>query len=305
MDGSADLDSLSGIGIFVQVAQMRSFTAAARTLEVSSSAVGKSIARLEQRLGVRLFNRSTRSITLTAEGSLFLERCRRILGEVEAAELELSHLTSEPRGKLHISVPLQDGLMMPVLTEFMRCYPDIEMDIDLSDRMVDIIEEGFDAVIRTGTLQDSRLASRHLGDFRLLLVASPDYLHRNGVPAQPGDLAGHAGLLHKFPATGKIEPWPLRSADDAPIPSLKTAATCTTTQSLYHLAKQGMGIACLADFIVDDALQSGELCIVLEDFTINHGTFWMLWPTSQHASPKLRALIDFLKAHLLPASGRA
>ncbi|MCD5989210.1 MULTISPECIES: LysR family transcriptional regulator [Pseudomonas syringae group] len=297
------MDSLSGIGIFVQVAQTRSFTAAARTLEVSSSAVGKSIARLEQRLGVRLFHRSTRSITLTAEGTLFLERCRRILGEVEAAELELSHFTAEPRGKLHISVPLQDGLMMPVLTAFMRRYPDIELDIDLSDRMVDIIEEGFDAVVRTGTLQDSRLASRHLGDFRLMLVASPDYLQRYGVPLTPGDLAGHVGLLHKFPATGKIEPWPLRSVDGLLVPNPKKAATCTTTHSLYHLCKQGMGIAYLADFVVNEALQRGELQVVLEDFTLSHGTLWMLWPVSQHASPKLRALIDFLKEHLLPAGG--
>lgn len=265
--------------------------------------MGKSIARLEQRLGVRLFHRSTRSITLTAEGALFLERCRRILGEVEAAELELSHLTAEPRGKLHISVPLQDGLMMPVLSGFMRRYPDIELDIDLSDRMVDIIEEGFDAVIRTGTLQDSRLTSRHLGDFRLMLVASPEYLQTYGVPLQPGDLAGHIGLLHKFPATGKIEPWPLRSVDGSDVPSLKKAATCTTTQSLYHLAKEGMGIAYLADFVVNDALQSGELQVVLEDFTVGHGTLWMLWPASQHASPKLRALIDFLKERLLPVGG--
>jgi len=296
------MDSLSGIGIFVQVAETRSFTAAARVLEVSSSAVGKSIARLEKRLGVRLFHRSTRSITLTAEGALFLERCRRILGEVEAAELELSHLSGEPRGKLHISVPLQDGLMMPVLTEFMRRYPDIELDIDLSDRMVDIIEEGFDAVIRTGTLQDSRLASRHLGDFRLMLVASPDYLKTHGVPSTPGELEGHITLLHKFPATGKIEPWPLRTVDGVPLPSLKRAATCTTTQSLYYMARQGLGIAYLADFVVNQALQRGELQIVLEDFTLSHGTLWMLWPTSQHASPKLRALIDFLKAHLLPAA---
>lgn len=295
------MDSLSGIGIFVQVAETRSFTAAARILEVSSSAVGKSIARLEQRLGVRLFHRSTRSITLTAEGSLFLERCQRILGEVEAAQLELSHLSGEPRGRLHISVPLQDGLMMPVLMAFMRRYPDIEMDIDLSDRMVDIIEEGFDAVVRTGTLRDSRLTSRHLGDFRLHLVASPDYLQRFGTPLQPSDLAGHVGLLHKFPATGKVEPWPLRNVDDLPIPSLKKAATCTSVQSLYYLAKQGMGIAYLADFVVADALQKGELQVILDDFTLKHGTLWMLWPASQHASPKLRALIDFLKAHLLPA----
>lgn len=134
-----------------------------------------------------------------------------------------------------------------------------------------------------------------------MLVASPDYLKTYGVPSTPSDLAGHVGLLHKFPATGKIEPWPLRSVDGLPIHGLKKAATCTTTHSLYYMAIQGMGIAYLADFVVNDALQSGELQVVLEDFTLGRGTLWMLWPASQHASPKLRALIDFLIEHLLPA----
>jgi DNA-binding transcriptional LysR family regulator len=167
------MDSLSGITAFVQVAETRSFTEAGRLLEVSSSAIGKSVARMEQRLGVRLFHRSTRSVTLTAEGELFLERCRRILLEIEQAEIELSQLAEVPKGKLRISVPLQNTLIFPLLSGFMQAYPDIELDVDLSDRMVEVIEEGFDAVIRTGQPFDSRLMARKLGEYKLELVASP------------------------------------------------------------------------------------------------------------------------------------
>jgi len=293
------MDSLSGISIFVQVAETRSFTEAAKLMDVSSSAVGKSIARMEERLGVRLFHRSTRSITLTAEGALFLERCRRILGEVEAAQMELSHLSAAPRGKLHISMPLLGELMMPAMAGFMRRYPDIELDIDLSDRMVDVIEEGFDAVIRTGEPQDSRLMSRQLGKFRLVLVASPEYLKERGVPRHPRDLANHACLLHKFPATGKIEHWPLQTPDATPIPSLTKTAICSTTDAQVFLARAGMGIACIPDFVVRNSLNRGELQLVLDEYVVHNGALWMLWPSSRHASPKLRVLIDYLKDNLL------
>jgi DNA-binding transcriptional LysR family regulator len=198
------MDSLGSISVFVLVAQTRSFTDAGRVLGVSSSAVGKSIARIEERLRVRLFHRSTRSITLTGEGALFLERCRRILAEVEAAEQELTQTAASPRGKLHISLPQVRGLLMPVLTDFMRAYPDIELDVDFSDRMVDVIEEGFDAVVRTGKPEDSRLMARLLGHYRLVLVGSPDYFAQHGVPLSPQDLSNHACLRHKFCATGKL-----------------------------------------------------------------------------------------------------
>lgn len=138
------MESLSGIDFFVRAAETRSFSEAGRALGISSSAVGKSVARLEERLGVRLFHRSTRSITLTAEGALFLERCRRILCEVEAAEQELSQTRKAPRGKLRVSLPLVADLVMPTLIAFMRRYPSIELDLDFSDRLVDIIEEGFE-----------------------------------------------------------------------------------------------------------------------------------------------------------------
>ena len=152
------MDSLSGISVFVLVAETRSFSEAGRVLGVSPSAVGKSVARMEERLKVRLFHRSTRHIALTPEGEMFLERCRRILCEVEAAELELSEASDAPRGKLRVSLPRYSGLFEPAIAEFMQRYPDVSLDLDFTDRMVDVIGDGYDAVVRTGEMDDSAQA---------------------------------------------------------------------------------------------------------------------------------------------------
>ena len=295
------MDSLGSLSVFVQVAEARSFTAAGRVLGISSSAVGKSIARMEERLGVRLFHRSTRSITLTAEGALFLERSRRILAEVEAAERELTEASATARGKLRISVPQVRGLLMPVLSDFMRAYPEIELDVDFSDRMVDVIEEGFDAVIRTGKPEDSRLMARHLGHYQLVLVGTPGYFQQHGTPRRPQDLNGHACLRHKFCATGKLEAWPLRLEPGETEPTLRTPLVSTTIESLNHVAHEGLGIACLPDYMVNQAVGAGRLQRVLDDYLEHRGSFWMLWPSSRHASAKLRVFIDHMHAGLFPA----
>lgn len=295
------MDSLGSLSVFVQVAEARSFTVAGRVLGVSSSAVGKSIARTEERLGVRLFHRSTRSITLTSEGALFLERSRRILAEVEAAEQELTEASATPKGKLRISLPQVRGLLMPVLSDFMRAYPDIELDVDFSDRMVDVIEEGFDAVIRTGKPEDSRLMARHLGYYRLVLVGTPAYFAEYGTPQQPQDLNGHACLRHKFCATGRLEPWPLRYAPGTAEPVLRAPLVSTTIESLNYVVHEGLGIACLPDFMVNEAVAQGRLKRVLDDDLEHRGSFWLLWPSSRHASAKLRVFIDHMGARLFPA----
>lgn len=295
------MDVLSGIEYFVQAAETRSFSAAGRNLGVSSSAIGKSVARMEAHLGVRLLHRSTRSITLTAEGALFLERCRRILGEVEAAELELSEIHTEPKGKLRVSFPLVGRLVMPVLTSFMHRYPLIELDVDFSDRMVDVIEEGFDAVIRTGEPADSRLMSRPLGKYRLVLVASPAYLSQQGPPQTPADLVDHACLQHKFPSTGKYEAWPFRPMGNETTPTLNTTMVCNTSEALIEVARAGLGIACLPDFMVREGIAKGELVTVLNNYIEHQGTFRMLWPSSKHLAPKLRVFIDFMVEELFKA----
>jgi len=288
------MESLSGIAFFVQAAEARSFSGAGRSLGVSSSAVGKSVSRLEDRLGVRLFHRSTRSITLTAEGALFLERCRRILSEVEAAELELSETQQIPSGRLRISLPVVGALVMPAITAFMHRYPAVELDVDFSDRMVDVIEEGFDVVMRTGEPTDSRLMSRPLGSYRLQLVASPEYFRGRGVPTHPADLSHHACLHHRFPSTGKLELWPLTRDNGASELNLPVTMICNTSAELVDVAMAGLGIACLPDFMVRHALATGELLSVLDNYIDHQGMFRLLWPSSKYLSPRIRVFIDFM-----------
>lgn len=297
------VESLSAIAAFVQAAETRSYSEAARNLGVSASAVGKSVCRLETRLGVRLLHRSTRSITLTAEGAAFLERCRRILCELESAELELSETRQAPQGRLRISLPLVGMLVMPALTAFMHRYPAIELDVDFSDRLVDVINDGFDIVMRTGDPTDSRLVSRPVGNYRLLLVAAPDYLARRGTPAVPADLSHHACLQHRFPNTGKLEPWPLAHDDATPAWTLPVSMVCNTSAALLDVAVAGLGIACLPDFLVRPAMQRGELVSVLDRHVQHQGTFRLLWASSKHLAPKLRVFIDFMSAELFKEDG--
>ncbi|MEV4782428.1 LysR family transcriptional regulator [Burkholderia sp. LMU1-1-1.1] len=292
------MKSLGRFVLFVQVAETRSFVGAGRLLGISASAVGKSISRLEDKLGARLFHRSTRSVTLTAEGMMFLERSKRILAEIEAAEQELVSAAEAPRGKLRVSLPLVSALVLPVLADFMREYPNVELDLDFTDRQVDVIEEGFDAVVRVGEPKDSRLSARTLGDFRRLLVGSPAYFARRGVPLRPADLASHACLHYRYPSSGKIEQWALRRADDAPEIALPTAMICNNIETRLCFALQGLGIAYLPDFAVREPLASGKLVSVLDEYVDAGGTFRILWPASRHPLPKLRAFIDFLAARV-------
>lgn len=286
------MDSLSGMEVFVQVAETLSFTGAGRQLGISSSAVGKSIARMEERLAVRLFHRSTRSIKLTAEGALFLQRCRSILDEIDAAQSELSESAGEPRGRLRVSLPPLNGLLLPVLNGFMQQYPQIAVDVDLSERIVDIVEEGFDLVIRTGPQRDSRLGCRELWRCKQVLVAAPSYLALHGVPATAADLGRHACLLHKFTSTGTLERWPVHCAGVC----LPETLTSTTIEAVAYMAEQGRGIAFLPEFMIGEALRDGRLQVVLPGEAEETLTFWMLWPSSRHGALKLRAFTDYLTA---------
>src|SRR6476620_6212902 len=299
--GYSRMDSLGSLNAFVQAAEARSFKVAGRQLGVSSSAIGKAVARMEERLGVRLFHRSTRSITLTAEGSLFLERCRRIFSEIDAAEVELSEMHEAPRGTLRVSLPLVGTLMMPTLVAFMRTYPEIILDLDFSDRVVDVIEEGFDAVVRFAEVGDSRLMTRALGTYRRRLVAAPAYLAIKGVPLVPGDLKAHACLRHKFPTSGKFERWPLWPEQDGIETELPRTAVASTLEPLIFMAEQGTGIAYVPDFAIGRQLREGLLVTVLDDYTDRSGPLRVLWPSNRHLAAKLRVFVDFLVANLGPA----
>ena len=295
------MNKLNSLETFVRAADARSFSLAARQLGISSSAISKAMMRLEERLGVRLFHRSTRTITLTSEGTLFLERCRRILCEVEAAETELSQIQDTPRGKLRISLPSAGIPFMPKLAAFKQLYPEIELDIDSTDRLVDVIEEGFDAVIRTGESGDSRLMARTIGSYRKAIVGSPDYFQRAGLPQQPEELVHHACLLYRFPSTGKLDVWPL-CRDGLPLDiTLSASITANTLEPQLCFAEQGLGIACIPDCAIRRQLDDGTLVSILDDYNRDRTVFRILWPSSRHLSPKLRVFVDFIVENLFEA----
>ncbi|KAF1032017.1 MAG: HTH-type transcriptional regulator PgrR [Pseudomonas sp.] len=296
------MDSINALNVFVQVADTRSYVGAGRALGVTASAVGKSIVRLEERLGVRLFHRSTRSITLTAEGERFLERSRRILLEIEAAEAELSQASQAPHGRLKVSVPLVGHPLLPVLADFKKTYPDVELDLTFTDRRVEVVEEGYDAVVRTGEAPDSRLSSRPLGTYRMIMVAAPDYLARHGTPKQPHDLTRHACIIFRFPNTGKLQSWPLGENGGEADFALPASMVCNNLEARICFAVQGLGIAYLPDFAIREWLDSGQLVQVLNDYG-ESSHFRILWPSGRHPTPKLRVFIDFLVASLFPAGG--
>jgi len=252
------------------------------------------VARFEEKLGVRLFHRSTRSITPTAEGLLLLERSRRILSEIEAAQAELSQASSAPRGRLRVSLPLVSTLVLPVLADFMHKYPDIQLDLDFSDRLVDVVEEGFDAVVRTGEPADSRLVARKLGHFKMVLVASPEYLATYGSPSKVQDLQSHLCLHFRWPHSGKLEAWPLPPEPDGEPLKLPVSMVCNNIETRACFALQGLGIACLPDFAIREALADGRLVRVMPEQAQREGVFHILWPAGRHVSPKVRALVDFL-----------
>lgn len=280
------MDSLNGFVVFVQVAETRSFVAAGRLLGVSASAVGKCVARLEEKLGVRLFHRSTRSVTLTAEGALFLERSRRILAEIEAAQQELSQASSAPRGRLRVSLPMVSSLVLPVLGEFMRAYPEIELDLDFTDRRVDVIEEGFDAVVRIGNPVDSRLSARRLGSFAMQVVASPDYLALRGTPQVPADLLQHTCMHYRWPNSGKLETWALRQAPGEPELQLPTSMICNNVETRVCFALQGLGVTYLPEFAIREPLADGHLQLILEDYVEHRGCFMCSGPPANTRRPK-------------------
>ena len=292
------MDSLGSLQTFVRVADARSFVDAGRSLGVTAAAVGKAIARLEQDMGVRLFHRSTLSVALTAEGQLFLVRCRRILTEAEAAKAELSERLGTAQGRLRISLPTVNDLTLPLLAEFAKRYPDVVLDLDFTDRVVDVIDEGFDAVIRVGKPTDSRLAGRYLGSFNRHLIASPAYLQAHGEPKKPEDLLAHHCMHYRYPSTGRLETWPLRY--DGPELRIPESLICNDIQTRICFAARGFGIAFVPDHSSRGALQRGEVVTLLDDYLDASSCFNLLWPSGRHVLPKLRVFIDFVSEHMFP-----
>jgi DNA-binding transcriptional LysR family regulator len=290
------MDRLDSLNAFVQAAEARNFTVAGRKLGISASAVGKTIVRLEQRLGVRLFNRSTRSVALTTEGEAFLRRCQRIFQEVEAAELEIAASAGVPRGKLKIGLPLVGNLLTTALSQFAKAYPEIELEIDFADRMVDVIEEGFDVVLRTGPAVDSQLITKTLGTYSYVIVGSPAYLATHGAPHAPEDLAGHVCLRHRWSTTGKLESWRLTRGDGYLDVDIPASIVANNLWPLIEMAERD--VVCVPTFAVRRQRAAGALASVLDDYIQDVGVFRMLWPPSRNLTPKHRVFVDFMSDYL-------
>ncbi|QPF73237.1 LysR family transcriptional regulator [Roseateles sp. DAIF2] len=295
--------NLSGLLAFVRSADLGSFVAAGRLLGISASAVGKAVTRLEQELGVRLLQRSTRRIALTEEGRQFHERCRSILDELDDARALLSQAAGRPRGRLRISVPIVTyHLLLPLLPDFLERHPEVELDIDFNDRLVDLIDEGIDIAIRSGDLPDSRLVSLPLWPYRSLLCAAPDYLARRGVPLRVADLDGHDGIRFRFPNSRRLLEWPLgmgaQDGMEAPPLRLRRSLVFNNMEAVRGATLGGMGIGCMPDFLVREPLKNGQLRTVLELDPRPAGRFSAVWPSGRHLSPKVRVFIDFLRSRL-------
>ncbi len=294
------MDSLSGLESFVRAADLSSFAQAGRLLGISASAVGKHVARLEQQLGVRLFNRTTRQVRLTQEGALFHERCRRILDDLDDARAMMQQAVAQPRGRLRVSLPtIGYRFLLPVLPEFRARYPEIDLDLDFNDRMVDVIAEGVDVAIRSGELDDSQLVARRLGPFRFVLVAAPSYLAAQGMPRTPAALAGHLCLRYRFVDSARVEEWDLPGLPER----LQVALVCNNMESMLGAAVAGMGIAYMPDFLARDALARGELQRLLEPQLQRTGQFSAVWASSRRLSPKVRVFVDFVAERLFQEKG--
>ncbi|PVZ10524.1 MULTISPECIES: LysR substrate-binding domain-containing protein [unclassified Pseudomonas] len=293
------MDSLNGIQSFVKTAELLSFVKAARALGISASAVGKNVARLEGSLKVRLFQRSTRKVNLTAEGELFYQRCRRILDDLQDAEAMLCHAAQAPRGRLRVSLPtIGYRFLLPLMPAFRNAYPEVELEMDFNDNLVDVIEEGFDVVIRSGGLADSGLMARKLGAFRFVLCAAPGYLARKGRPLALPDLESHECLRYRFVTTGKLMDWSLSANPEITQLRLPTVLTLNNMEAVRMAAVDGHGIAYMPDFLVREALETGALETVLDAHMQDRGQFWALWPSSRHLSPKIRVFVDFIAERL-------
>lgn len=289
------MESLTSILSFVKTAESLSFVSAARAIGISATAVGKNVARLEGSLNVRLFQRSTRKVSLTVEGEMFYQRCRKILDDLQDAEAMLSHSIQAPRGRLRVSLPtIGYRFLLPMMPDFRKAYPEVELELDFNDQLVDLIDDGFDVVIRSGDLVDSRLMSRRLGPFRFVLCAAPGYLKRKGRPEKLLDLELHDCLRYRFVTTGKIMDWTLTADPEITQLRLNSSLTLNNMEAMLMANIDGHGIAYMPDFLVKEALAVGDLETLLDTYTKDQGGFWALWPSSRHLSPKIRVFVDFI-----------
>lgn len=287
-----------GINEFVAVYENGSFTKASVQLNCSTAQVSRQISTLEQRLGSKLFYRTTRKVSATEAGQIFYSHCRQILDALDDAERALTDLQASPRGKLKITAPVAYGEshIVPLLNHFMLEYPELELECRLTNQTLDLVEEGFDLAIRLGRLSDSSMIARRLSSRRLYTCASPEYLARFGEPHTLSELSHHHCLQ------GTLDYWRFNTQGQERSLRIQGRIRCNSGHALLDAALKGLGIIQLPDYYVADALKQGDLVSLLEQHRCDDEGIWALYPNNRLLSPKVQQLLDYLLEHL-PAAG--
>ncbi len=289
------MDRFTGMAVFVKVVDASSFAAAARHFGMSPAMVSKHIQTLEERLGVRLLNRTTRRVSATEVGQNYYERCLRILSDLDEAERAAGDLQTAPRGQLRVTAPVSFGMrhLAPAIADYLIAYPDVSVDLSLDDPYVDLVEERFDLAIRVGQLADSSLMARKLCEVAMVVSASPAYLAIHGTPRSPRDLAGHNCLVYTYSTQQSM--WRFFDNTGAEhVVRVSGRFLANNGDALRALALNGVGVIFAPDFIVDEDLQTGRLVPLLKDYTTLATPVHAVFPHSRYLSAKTRTFIDFI-----------
>ncbi len=293
------LPDFEGLAMFAKVAEERSFARAAKTLGVSVATVSRGVARLEERLGARLFNRTSRQLSLTEFGARLADRATRIYCEAEEMENAARELSSRPRGLIRLAVPMSFGLrwVAPILPDFFEKYPDISIDLHMSDASVDLVGDGFDAALRIAVLPDSSLVARRLAPVAPFILAAPAYLEKYGCPDHPRDLAAHHLLGYSY--RPKQDVWRLKNRQgDEEYVTPNGPLRATNSEALVPLALRGLGICELPEFLASEYLADGRLKAILQDWTLPSGALYFVTPSARARPAKIEALSEFMIARL-------
>jgi DNA-binding transcriptional LysR family regulator len=288
------MDRIDAMQAFVAVADLQGFAAAARKLDLSPPAVTRLIAALEQRLGARLLQRTTRSVTLTDTGARYLERARRILADVEEAERAAEGERTRPSGRLVVSAPVGFGRLhvSPVVSAYLKRYPDVSAELRLEDRVINLVEDGIDLAVRIGHLADSSLVARHVGEMRRIVVGSPGYLKRHGEPKTPDAVASHQTI--QFGASAATGEWRFVEAGRELRVNVTPRLSTNIADAAIQYAEQGGGLTMVLAYQAADAIKRGRLKVVLAAFEQPPLPIHILYPTSRLLSAKVRTFIDLL-----------
>jgi DNA-binding transcriptional LysR family regulator len=295
----SNLPDFEGLAMFAMVAEERSFAAAARAMGVSVATVSRGVTRLEERLGARLFNRTPRRLAMTDFGYSLAERAMRIYSEAKDAENAARELSSRPRGLIRLAVPMSFGLrwVAPILPAFFELYPEVAIDLHLSDAVVDLVGDGFDAALRIAVLPDSSLVARKLCPVSPFIVASPAYLASHGRPAHPRELGGHHCLGYAYRARQDV--WRFSNArGEEETVTPKGPLRVTNVDALIPTVLEGIGIAELPEFIAAEYLVDGRMEAILADWTLPKGGLYFVTPSARARPAKVEALADFLVERL-------